>query len=103
LPARGADELEETFIHPQTGNPVQVLSAWRRSKQHFTVTWHYDHLLPDGTVQRASLKAQHSLDPAEDYVRAMDAAGLHIQAIYGDFERNPYTPEADNLILVSTR
>lgn len=103
MPRRGAEELEETFTHPLTGNSVQVMSAWQRTKTHFTVTWHYDHLLPDGTVQRSTLKARHDLAPAEDYVRALDAAGLKIQAIYGDFDRQAYTPEADNLIFVAAR
>jgi SAM-dependent methyltransferase len=101
LPRRGAEELEDTLIHPQSGNPVQVLSSWERTRTHFTVTWHYDTLLPDGNVQRATMKARHSLAPAEDYVRALDAAGFEIQAIYGDFERQAYTPEAESLIFVT--
>jgi hypothetical protein len=70
LPARGPAEVEETFPHPRTGNPVQVSSAWQRRKDAFTLTWHYDHLLPDGQVERQTVETCHSLQPLEAYRRS---------------------------------
>lgn len=103
LPRRSEEELEETFQHPVTGNPVQVLSSWQRTKTQFVVTWSYDHLKPDGRIERISGQACHWLTPAETYVREIDAAGFVIQAIYGNYEQKLYDPEDDELIIVARR
>jgi SAM-dependent methyltransferase len=101
LPRRGEEEVEETFTHPHSGCPVQVSSAWRRSKGHFTVLWHYDHLLPDGQVKRLTAQVQHSLEQPKVYIWELEQAGLQIGAVYGDFDRSPYTAESPALILVA--
>lgn len=103
LPRRSEEEVEETFTHPVSGNPVQVLSSWRRTKTHFIVTWSYDQLQPDGRIIRMSGEARHWLTPAETYVREIDNSGFEIQAIYGDFERKEYDPEDDDLIIVAKK
>jgi len=103
MPRRGPEEIEETFPHPESGDPVQVSSAWRRSSHHFTVTWHYDHLLPDGQVERLTAQAVHSLEPAAAYFAALEGAGLQEAAVYGDFDRSPYTADSPYLILVAIR
>lgn len=103
LPRRSEAEVEDTFSHPLTGNPVQVLSAWQRTRTHFIVTWLYEHLLPDGRVERVSTEAKHWLTPGETILREIDAAGLVIEAIYGDFKGTEYDPEADNMIIVCTK
>jgi SAM-dependent methyltransferase len=101
LPARGDEEIEEMLEHPETKGPLQVSSAWRRSKQAFTVTWHYDHLRSDGMVERLSVKAHHSLDGVEVYQAELQQAGLQITALYGDFDRSAYDAESPNLIIVA--
>lgn len=103
IPRRGAEQLEETFTHPLSGNPVQVSSAWKRSARHFTVTWIYDHLLPDGQVQRLTIQAAHSLEPPEAYQEALALVGLQIMAVYGDFDRSQFTPDSPYLILVAAK
>ena len=103
LPKRSAQQLEEAFINPLTKNPVQVLSSWRRTNTQFIVTWHYDHLLPNGKAERFTAEVRHELDSAEVYVREIAAAGLEIQSIYGDFEQNPYEPDADEMIVVAQK
>lgn len=101
MPRRGEEELEETFSHPLSGNPVQVSSAWRRRAHHFTVTWHYDHLLPDGQVERLTAQAVHALEPPEVYFEELAQAGLRTMGVYGEFDRSLYTQESPNLILVA--
>jgi SAM-dependent methyltransferase len=103
MPRRGPEEIEETFPDPVSGDPVQVSSAWRRGAHHFTVTWHYDRLLPDGQVERLTAQASHSLEPAEAYFAALEQAGLHVSTVYGDFDRSPYTADSPYLILVARR
>ncbi len=101
MPARGEPEVEETFLHPLTRNPVLATSSWRRSQRAITMTWQYEHLLPDGTAERCTLQARHALLKLEDYVQEIHAAGLAIKDVYGGFDRSPYHNEADDLILLA--
>ncbi len=101
-PARSAAEVEDEFIHPQTGNPVQVTSSWRRTKHTFNVTWIYDHLLPDGTVERMTVETAHQMIPADAYLEDIRGAGLIVTEIYGDFDRSGYTANSPHMIILAT-
>jgi SAM-dependent methyltransferase len=101
LPRRADAEIEEFFPHPVDGEPVQVSSAWEHSAQRFTTTWHYDHLLPDGRVERVTTQVSHELLPVEGYLNAFHKAGLRIESSYGDFDGSPFTQESPSLILLA--
>ena len=101
MPARGEEEVEEFLEHPDTGGVLQVSSAWRRTRQAFEVTWHYDHLRPDGLVERLSVRVRHSLDTLETYQAELRQAGLEVVQVYGDFDRSAYTDESPDLILLA--
>lgn len=101
LPRRSEMEVEESFPHPLDGEPVQVSSGWERSQQSLTIHWHYDHLLPDGRVERVSMQANHALAPAEVYLAELEEAGLDLIERYGDFDRSPYSLDAPSLILLA--
>jgi SAM-dependent methyltransferase len=101
LPAESVSEVEDEFIHPQSGNPVQVSSSWRRAKHTFTLTWTYDHLFPDGTVERLNVDTVHHLVPAEQYLDDFRQAGFNISAVYGDYDRSPYTADSPSLIILA--
>lgn len=101
LPRRSDPELEESFPHPVDREPVQVSSAWERDAQFFTVFWHYDHLLPDGQVERHSALARHYLTPVQDYLAELQEAGLQVVQQYGDFDRSPYSPDAPSWIFIA--
>lgn len=103
LPGRSDPMIEEHYLHPLDKSPVQVSSGWRRGRKHFKVTWHYDHLLADGSVQRLTKSVRHDLASVEQYKQEIYRAGLAIQALYGDFERSPYTPESQELIILANR
>jgi SAM-dependent methyltransferase len=98
MPRRGEEEIEETFQHPHTGNPVQVSSAWKRTDAEFILTWHYDHLLPDGEVRRFSATTRHKLQSLEEYEVELRQAGLSLRSVWGDFDGQPYSEETPNLI-----
>jgi SAM-dependent methyltransferase len=102
LPVNSEADVDETFLHPLTGNPVQVSSGWQRTRRNFTVTWHYDHLLPDGGVERLTVQAKHDLLPTEVYLDELRQAGLHIRALYGDFDGTPADRWATNLIFLAS-
>lgn len=102
LPRRAEPEIEEDFPHPLDGQPVQVSSSWERTSQHFILSWHYDHLQPDGRVRRFTVQTRHWLDPAEAYLHDLEAANLRLVDLYGDFDKSPYTPTAPFLIATAT-
>lgn len=101
LPARSDPIIEEHYHHPLNGSPVQVSSGWRRGQKYFSVTWHYDHLMTDGSVERITARVRHDLASVQDYQQEVKAAGLTIQAVYGDYEYSPYSSESQELILVA--
>ncbi len=99
LPARSQPVQEDEFAHPQTGNPVQVSSAWQRTRHVFKATWNYDHLFPDGKVERYTAEVEHQVVPMEDYLREIQDEGMQVKAMYGDFDRSAYNNESPNLII----
>jgi SAM-dependent methyltransferase len=101
LPRQAAAEIEEVFPHPHDGEPVQVSSTWQRRAGHFTISWYYDHLLPNGYVERLTAQACHTLRSADSYASEFHQAGLGIEALYGDFDQSPYTENSPNLIMVA--
>jgi len=103
LPSEGETEFETSFEHPVTGYPVQVNSAWRRAENEAVIIWHYDHLFPDGRIERISQRTKHYIYKLKDYIGGLERAGLQIVSLYGDFQRNEYHPAAAQLILVARR
>lgn len=102
LPIRSGIELEDEFIHPQTGNPVQVSSAWRRTSHSFSVNWVYDQLFPNGTVVRTTLNISQQLVNVEDYLHEIKDVGLRVLSLYGDFDRSTYSANSPELIILAT-
>lgn len=101
LPMVGEEEVEETLIHPESGNPLQISSSWERQAKTFRLRWHYDHLLPDGQVQRTTMETIHDLASLDDYQAELEDTGLALEAVYGDFDRSAYSAGSPNLILVA--
>jgi SAM-dependent methyltransferase len=91
---------EEHFLHPGDGAPVQVSSSWQTRDQTVTIYWHYDHLQPDGQVNRTTHLTTHQLDPMDTYLDELIEAGFSVNTL-GEFDGTPYHPEADFLILKS--
>jgi SAM-dependent methyltransferase len=103
MPPYSEPEIEAHFAHPLSGEPVQVSSAWERTKHEFILRWIYDHLFPDGRVERITLETRHDFNPLESYQRELQAAGFEIIESWGDFDRSPYRPDSPNLILVARK
>jgi SAM-dependent methyltransferase len=91
-------EVETIFIHPETGNPVQASNEWIRTKDQVEICWHYDHLLPDGQVERLSQATSHWLTPTEAYLEELEAHSFKVKT-YGDFDLEPYSSELPFLII----
>ena len=97
-------ELEETLVHPSTGYPLQVSSEWQRlDRRNLIFRWHYDHLLPDGRVERSSVDVEHIITSLVEYKSELRVAGLSIEAAYGDFKRSAYNAESPYLIIFAKK
>ena len=103
LPASAESEVEEIFPHPVDGEPVQVSSSWERTGNIFTVNWNYDHLLPNGRVDRISAQARHYLETPQIYIKELTSAGFEAPRLLGDFNGTSYTSNSTNLILLAAR
>jgi SAM-dependent methyltransferase len=103
LPNQVTPEIDHIFYHPQDHNPVQVSSSWSKSQNNLRITWHYDHLKPDGRVERTTIQVVHFLEPVNVYQADLINAGFTSITMYGDFEFSPYNPESELLILVARR
>jgi len=101
LPAIGESEVEDFFSHPLDGEPVQISSSWKRTPDKFIVHWHYDHLLPDGNVQRSTVEACHEIQPIQIYLQEIQQAGLHIEARYGNFAFEAYNNRSPYFIFIA--
>lgn len=90
--------VEDHFLHPESGAPVQVSSSWQTVDNTVTIYWHYDHLQPDGQVKRTTHHTTHQRDPVGLYLEEFAKAGLEVTTM-GEYDGSPYHPEADFLIL----
>ena len=102
LPINSDADVDETMLHPVTGNPVQISSSWQRTRRYFTVTWHYDHLFPNGEIERLTVQSRHDLTAAEAYLDELLQAGMHIQAVFGEYDGSPADRWSTNLIFVAS-
>jgi len=103
LTARSEPEVEEIFPHPLDGEPVQVSSSWERSDRFITVQWHYDHLLPDGGIERSSTQIKHNLISTRDYLAEIRSAGFIINNTYGNYDWSPHRQDSPNLIILASK
>lgn len=103
LPARGEGELDEIIQHPITGNPVQVMNSWHRKGQLFNLKWHYDHLSPDGTVDRLTFMVNHHIVHPDNYYAEFLSAGWSFIDVFGGFDNSEYGPDSTYLILKATK
>jgi SAM-dependent methyltransferase len=95
--------LETIFSHPETGYPVQVGSRWERKGDVLSFIWHYDHLLPDGQIERITASTDHQLATVEQYITEMLTAGFTIRSTYRNFETGPYKPDSNYLIILAQK
>ena len=106
LPKIGKPELEDVFPHPQSGQPVRVLSEWRRfkgadKKQRVTFKWRYEHFINEEWSDPFETATTHVLDPIEAYQSELKSADLIIIDAYGDYTGDPYLEESVYFIPVA--
>ncbi len=103
LPAMGEMEIEDTLLHPTTGNPIQVVSGWELSKNSVIFRWYYDHLYPDGGVLRSTVETEHYLTSIDEYIAEMKAGGLNPFQISGDYSYSEYELSSPYAIIMARK
>jgi len=96
-------DLETSFLHPDTGYPVQVSSSLTAREKSLGWDWIYDHLHPDGQVERVVQSTEHYLTNLETYLKELDEIGFEKIQTMGDFEESPYSEDSPYLILVGIK
>lgn len=103
LPAKVESELEEIFLHPETSHPVQVFTTWQRDQDGLAVTWAYDHLFPDGNVERVEYRQKYSLEAVSRFLAEIEQSGFSIRATYGSFDQKPFDQRSPNVIVLAEK
>jgi SAM-dependent methyltransferase len=96
------DEPLAAFLEPESGNPVQVYADQQTDAdgRRTVVTWRYDELRPDGTVQSWSVPATFHLRRPSDYARLLVDAGFAEVSFYGSYRLEAFTPQSPVCIVV---
>ena len=101
--SEGEPALETVFIHPETGNPVQVSSRLIPGENYIRWDWIYDHLLPDGSQERYVKEAIHQLCSVGQYKSEFREAGFEDLNFLGNFTGDPYRNDSEYLIMECRR
>ncbi len=96
-------DLETSYLHPDTGNPVQVSSSMIAKEMSLGWDWIYDHLHPDGQVDRFVKSTEHFLATLKTYQQELIAAGFAEIVSMGNFDNSDYTEDSPYLILVGRK
>lgn len=98
---------QESFRHPKTGNLVQAKRAWwfETSNQTATCQTRWEEVDSNGMVIRTIKKDParlHAIFPFE-VEHLLARVGLSVEAVYGDFFRNPLNDMSPGMIWVARK
>jgi SAM-dependent methyltransferase len=96
-------EIEMFFPHPLTRNPVQVSCEIVSAVEQVTFNWNYDHLMPDGKVERLRIATSHFLTSSSRYLQEFQQFGFRIENTFGDFDSSPFNDFSTNLIIIARK
>ena len=98
-PDQSGSDLETSFLHPDTGNPVQVSSRLIAKEKSIGWDWIYDHLYPDGQVDRYIRSTEQYLTTLETYQQELIEVGFIDIRTLGDFDISEFAEESPYLVL----
>lgn len=96
-------DLETVIIHPETGFPVQVSSSVNSREESLSWDWIYDHLHPDGKVERLMQSTEHYLTNLDTYLKELIEVGYDNLKTLGDFDGITFSDDSPYLILVGRK
>lgn len=93
-------ELEKVITHPGTGFPVQISSRLRAGDQGLLWDWIYEHLHPDGDVDRLVVTVEHFPRSKDEIMASLEDGGFREVLCLGDFSGEEYAETSPYLILI---
>jgi len=99
----GEPELEDTFPHPISGQPVEVVSSWIMADKRITFTFQYEHRLTGGEIIRNEHSTTHYLDSPQTYLSELRSAGLRPTNAFGDFDFSKAEKDSLYIIMLAER
>ena len=93
-------DLEKVITHPETGLPVQVSSRLRNANKSLYWDWIYDHLHPDGGVERVVVTVEQFLFSREELLAELEEGGFQDVLCLGDFGGKEFRDSSPYLILI---
>jgi len=93
-------EIEETITHPETGHPVQISSRLRSTADTLLWDWIYDHLHPNGQVEREMVTVEHFLVSKQEILSELQRENFEAVHCLGDYSGEPYSDSSPYLIVV---
>ncbi len=97
--------LERTFDDPETGETVmqQSVATVNRAAQMLSITWVYDRIGRDGTVNRHLVPLTLRYTLAAEMRLLLRLAGLDQAELCGDYDFSPYDEDSPRLLVIATR
>jgi SAM-dependent methyltransferase len=97
--------LEQTFRDEDRGMSIQQFSSLRvdRLAQRGRITWIYDEIDAGGAVHRTTIPMTLRYFFPGEMRLLMEAAGLQILHLWGDYDRSPLTEESPTMLVVGQR
>jgi SAM-dependent methyltransferase len=93
-------DLETVITHPGTGFPVQVSSRVRASSSSLLWDWIYDHLHPNGQVERDVVTVEHFPASRQVILTELREGGFRDVLCLGDYSGELYSSSSPFLIFV---
>ena len=106
IPGDRSLTLEGTLTDPETGDLVLVLASNRLDEiaQQLHITWIYDVSPPEGgAVVRTVVEITYHYYFLHQLELLLQEVGLSLEAVYGDYQRAPFTEESERLLLVARK
>jgi SAM-dependent methyltransferase len=94
--------LERTFLEQETGHLVmqQSVSRLDRSEQNMEISWIYDEITGDGTVQRTIVPVTVHYFFLSEMTLLLRSAGFALETVYGDFDGSPFFDGCPRMIVL---
>lgn len=95
--------LERTFLELESGHLVMQQSSSRldRAEQLMDVTWLYDEIGDEGAVKRTVVPVQIHYFFLSELSLLLEASGLQVEEVYGDFDGMPFVDGCPRMIVVA--
>jgi SAM-dependent methyltransferase len=101
LPTNDQAEIDSVVPNPDTGNPVQISYWIERGERQVHFHWLYDHLYPDGSVERLRKTTSHYYASAAEYREELIFAGYTHIKTFGSFNQEPYNQYSPYMIFIA--